>query len=294
MQREGPHREECVCAKLSRSRIFAGPIPSRNATHMRRRRSVLSSTADAGITRYLQLYSILSQSLADGEYKSSRALPSEPDLVARYRVSRTTVRRALRLLEQEGRILRRRGSGTYAKTSRVHSSLAFNAEALYGDAPSTAKDPDTEVLHRAPLDVPPSLQAAYPELGQHAFAVQRTRSEQGEPYQLSVTYVTETSAKHYGLRRGGSQATGLDKVTKDVRGVQQVTTAVAADAIASKQLKVAIGAPLLRVRAALSGADGELLGVEETLLRPDRAHLQDTLARDRAGKSRARWQLRSA
>ena len=101
---------------------------------MRRRRSVLSSTADAGITRYLQLYSILSQSLADGEYKSSRALPSEPDLVERYRVSRTTVRRALHLLEQEGRILRRRGSGTYAKSSRVHSSLAFNADALYGDA----------------------------------------------------------------------------------------------------------------------------------------------------------------
>src|SRR5262245_58586134 len=91
-----------------------------------RRRSVLSSTADAGITRYLQLYSILSQSLADGEFKASRALPSEPDLVARYRVSRTTVRRALLLLEQEGRILRRRGSGTYAKTNRVHPSLGFD------------------------------------------------------------------------------------------------------------------------------------------------------------------------
>jgi DNA-binding GntR family transcriptional regulator len=255
---------------------------------MRRRRSVLSSTADAGITRYLQLYSILSQSLADGEYKSSRALPSEPDLVARYRVSRTTVRRALHLLEQEGRILRRRGSGTYAKTSRVHESLAFNAEALYGDAPAAN---EAEILHRAPLEVPPSLQAAYPELGENTFAVQRARSEQGEPYQLSVTYVPETAAKSYGVRRGGSS---LEKLTKDVRSVQQVTTAVAADAIASRQLKVAIGAPLLRIRAALSAANGDLLAVDETLLRPDRAHLQDTLARDRAGKSRQRWQLKSA
>ncbi len=57
-----------------------------------------------------------------------------------------TVRRALHLLEQEGRILRRRGSGTYAKTSRVHSSLAFNADALYGDAPTAAKEPGTEIL----------------------------------------------------------------------------------------------------------------------------------------------------
>jgi GntR family transcriptional regulator len=260
---------------------------------MRRRRSVLSSTADAGITRYLQLYSILSQSLADGEYKLSRALPSEPDLVARYRVSRTTVRRALHLLEQEGRILRRRGSGTYAKTSRVHSSLAFNAEALYGDATVGAKE-DTEILQRAPLDVPASLQAAHPELGEQTFGVQRARSDNGEPIQLGVTYVPEAVAKRYSLRRGSSQATGLDKLTKDVRGVQQVTTAVAADAIASKQLKVAIGAPLLRIRAALSDSNGELLAVDEMLLRPDRAHLQDTLARDRAGKTRQRWQLKSA
>ncbi len=261
---------------------------------MRRRRSVLSSTADAGITRYLQLYSILSQSLADGEYKSSRALPSEPDLVERYRVSRTTVRRALHLLEQEGRILRRRGSGTYAKTSRVHSSLGFNAEALYGNAPMASKDLGTEILHRAPLEVPASLQAAHPELGEHSFAVQRSRSDNGEPIQLAVTYVPETIAKRYNLRKGGSQTTGLDKLTKDVRGVQQVTTAVAADAIASKKLKVAIGAPLLRIRAALSDAGGELLAVDETLLRPDRAHLQDNLARDRGSKSRQRWQLKSA
>ncbi len=73
-----------------------------------------------------------------------------------------------------------------------------------------------------------------------------------------------------------------------------MTTAVAADAIASKQLKVAIGAPLLRIRAALTNADGELLAVDEMLLRPDRAHLQDTLARDKGSKSRQRWQLKSA
>ncbi len=61
----------------------------------------------------------------------------------------------------------------------------------------------------------------------------------------------------------------LEKLAKDVRGVQQVTTAVAADAIASKQLKVAIGAPLLartcsvfgrRRRAARSGRNAVAAG----------------------------------
>jgi GntR family transcriptional regulator len=259
---------------------------------MRRRRSVLSSTADAGITRYLQLYSILSQSLADGEFKSSRALPSEPDLVARYRVSRTTVRRALQLLEQEGRILRRRGSGTYAKTSRVHSTRAFDVESLYGDAPAIGRDGDTEVLHRAPSEVPASLQAAHPELGANAFTIQKARSEQGDPFQLAVTYVPEAVARRHGLRRGGTTG-GLVKLAREVRGVEQVTTAVAADAVAAKQLKVAIGSPLLRIRAALLDNNGELLAVDETLLRPDRAHIRDELRRP-AGKARARWQLKSS
>ncbi len=260
-------------------------------TTTRRRRSVLSSTADSGITRYLQLYSILSQSLADGEFKTSRALPSEPDLVARYRVSRTTVRRALQLLEREGRILRRRGSGTYARMNRVRTALEFDTEALYHDAPAIGREPGTEVLHRGPVEVPASLQTAHPELGASAFGIQRARSEHGDPFQLAVTYVPDAVARRHGLRRGGTG--GLEKLAREVRGVEQVTTAVAADAVAAKQLKVAIGSPLLRIRAALLGNRGELLAIDETLLRPDRAHLRDTLCRP-SGKARARWQLKTA
>ena len=260
-----------------------------------RRRSVLSSTADAGITRYLQLYSILSQSLADGEYKSARALPSEPDLVARYRVSRTTVRRALLLLEQEGRILRRRGSGTYAKTSRVHTSLGFDVQSLYGDAPAFGREPGTQIVQAAPMQVPASLRATHPELGDNAFGIHRTRSEHGEPYQLAITYVPEAVARRHGLRRGSGSNGGLAKLARVVRGVEQVTTAVAADAVSARELRVAIGSPLLRIRAALLNAAGEILAVDESLMRPDRAHLHDRLRRaDRSGRGGARWQLKSA
>jgi hypothetical protein len=48
----------------------------------------------------------------------------------------------------------------------------------------------------------------------------------------------------------------------------------------------------LRIRAALLDNNGELLAVDETLLRPDRAHIRDELRRP--GKARARWQLKSA
>jgi DNA-binding GntR family transcriptional regulator len=204
------------------------------------------------------------------------------------------VRRALLLLEQEGRILRRRGSGTYAKTSRVHTSLAFDVQSRYGEAPAFGREPGTEVSQAVPTKVPASLRAAHPELGDSAFGIQRTRSEQGEPYQVAVTYVPEAIARRHGLRRGSGSNAGLAKLARDVRGVEQVTTAVAADAVSAKELKVAIGSPLLRIRAALLNAAGDVLAVDESLMRPDRAHLHDRLRRDRGGRGAARWQLKSA
>jgi DNA-binding GntR family transcriptional regulator len=76
---------------------------------MKRKPSKL--TPGEGVTRYRALYDVLSKSLKSKRRES--LLPSEPELSARYRVSRTTVRRAFAMLEREGRIQRVRGSGTY-------------------------------------------------------------------------------------------------------------------------------------------------------------------------------------
>ncbi len=59
----------------------------------------------------------LRQEIATGRYEASRRLPSEPQLVKRFGVSRPTVARALRDLQQEGLIERRAGSGTYVRSA---------------------------------------------------------------------------------------------------------------------------------------------------------------------------------
>lgn len=48
------------------------------------------------------------------EFSGGGRLPSEPEIASEYGVSRGTVRDALAVLEREGAIFRRRGSGTYA------------------------------------------------------------------------------------------------------------------------------------------------------------------------------------
>jgi len=90
---------------------------------MHRKKFALSKVSRNGVTRYLQLYTLLARELALGGLKPNRPLPSEPELVDRYRVSRTTVRRALAQLEREGRIVRRRGSGTFARGTKEKAVL---------------------------------------------------------------------------------------------------------------------------------------------------------------------------
>ena len=60
---------------------------------------------------FAQLAQILRAAVADGTYPVR--LPSEPDLVAQFGVSRETIRRAVRILVAEGVLRVSTGKGTF-------------------------------------------------------------------------------------------------------------------------------------------------------------------------------------
>jgi GntR family transcriptional regulator len=62
---------------------------------------------------YYQLGEILKQKLEGGDWEPGTLFPSERELEEYFEVSRAVVRPALNLLERDGDIYRRRGSGTY-------------------------------------------------------------------------------------------------------------------------------------------------------------------------------------
>lgn len=65
--------------------------------------------------KYEQLASILKSELQQLHREGSSKLATEAELCARYHMSRQTVRHALQLLEEEGLIQRRQGSGSYLR-----------------------------------------------------------------------------------------------------------------------------------------------------------------------------------
>lgn len=63
-------------------------------------------------SQYRQLADMLRSAIESGEYAPGSLLPSEPDLAARYGVSRPTVNRAVSILRAEGLVRVERGRGT--------------------------------------------------------------------------------------------------------------------------------------------------------------------------------------
>src|SRR5216683_1645459 len=73
---------------------------------------------------YYQLKEVLRQQIRAGHLAPHTAIPSEPELVASYRVSRATVRQALTELVNEGLLYRQHGKGTYVCEPRVQQTLS--------------------------------------------------------------------------------------------------------------------------------------------------------------------------
>lgn len=247
-----------------------------------------------GVARYYLLYEYLSGALNDGTIPAGAALPSEPDLVSRYKLSRTTVRRALARLEDEGRIIRRRGSGTFARQNRKPARLHLNLNDFFGDVPVLASQTTTSILRCEMGPVPASLRELHAQLGSHALIIQRIHRHNGTPYSLTTAYVPEEIGKriHRQMLDRSSLLQVLDQLGPKIVTTDYTTGAIAADAVAAKRLDVQLGAPLLRMRIVLSDARGQLHAAIENLSRPDLFSVKAQLERSPGRSSNSMWHLK--
>ena len=76
--------------------------------------------------KYLQLASQLREQIQEGVYQRGQRLPGELTLAQQAGCSRQTVRQAIALLEEEGLLARRQGSGTYVRQTSVRRAKTRN------------------------------------------------------------------------------------------------------------------------------------------------------------------------
>jgi GntR family transcriptional regulator len=237
-----------------------------------------------GIAYYHQLYTLLSAALSDGVIAAGSALPSESELMERFQISRNTVRRALGQLEQEKRIIRRRGSGSYARRMPQSQFSADPVAEVLHDF-GTAKLQSASRLVRVQTGTTPEfIRRKDPEFGDTSLLVQRCRSLKNEPFMFSTSYVPHDLGARLTRRQLGRQVVlnALESLGVAPSTAEQTTTAVLADAVTARHLQVEPASALLCIHRLIRDEAGRSIEHQSHAYRPDRWHLRSLVSIERS------------
>jgi DNA-binding GntR family transcriptional regulator len=222
--------------------------------------------------RYQLLAESLRADLLAGAFTAEHPFPTETQLCALHGLSRFTVREALRALQAEGLIKRRRGSGTHvqpasARRGALHQPLSNVAEILQyaeGTAIRFAALPPAPLPRSIADTLPAAGQAPDTRAGHWAHFRGVRRDADGRAIALTDAWL------HPDL---GKAAARLDLAGKtifrqiealaglQVARVTQDIQAVAASAEIAEQLAIPRRAPCLRILRCYHDGDGRLFEI---------------------------------
>jgi GntR family transcriptional regulator len=236
--------------------------------------------------RYYKIYRLLKQAIENREFAGNEALPGEHALALKYQVSRLTIRRSLELLQNEGLVERRQGSGTYPIIADVTvQQLPADINKLLADLDKMGSDTQANLLsfsYEAPNpDVQGRLQISPDMQVQKAI---RVRHYLGVPFSYLTTYVPENIGRRYtqdDLVHYSMQAL-FKKIGMRAASAEQTLTATLADADHASALAVDAGSALLCIKRVIRDARNTPLQYLIAVYNPKRFEYRMTLSAKRA------------
>lgn len=217
--------------------------------------------------RYLVLASELRDAILAGSYSDERPFPTETTLCERYDVSRFTVREALKRLQAEGLIARRRGSGTTvqpaaARGGALHQPLSNVGELLQyarGSTVAYAEQPCRTLPGAIAEQIGEDTQGSW-----RLFRGVRRHADDALPIATTDAYFHEwLGAAIDRLDLNGDSLFGqleqlagvsIGRVTQDIQ-------AVAADKATAAALEIRKGDPVLRILRCYLDANHKLFEI---------------------------------
>lgn len=199
---------------------------------------------------YYQIADIIRTRIDVGEWAPGDRLPSEAQLASTFQVSPVTMRQALGVLEQQGRLDRRQGVGTFvqeaaARTSRVRITIPLEliSEPIAGlQVRALSLD---RVL--PPPDIRETLGLA---VGEECVHIQRLRSDEHGPVTFARSYLPRWLGDALSMDdlQHSLMTDILEKLGVTVSGAVQTFEAALAGPEAADMLHIPVGAPILLVR----------------------------------------------
>jgi GntR family transcriptional regulator len=208
-----------------------------------------------GVPRYLQIADAIRRTLrGEGE-----RIPSEHALCAQFRVSRPTVRQALDVLVQEGRLYRHAGRGTFSTAAGADPKLRVIGS--IEDMMALGDETWFKLVARETVTVPANIaQALRLPPGSSAYRVSGVRHADSGPFQHVTVWVP--SAIGAALSAEDLSKTSLIGVIErhldgPIKFLEQVVDAALAPRHVAELLEVRPRTPLLVFERTYFGASGD-------------------------------------
>jgi len=207
-----------------------------------------------GIPRYLQIADDIRRGLrGEGEQ-----IASEHALCARYKVSRPTIRQALDVLVQEGRIYRHAGRGTFATT--VTGDPRMRVIGSLDDMIALAEENWFKLISRDVVRVPPNIaQALRLPPGSLGYRIVGVRHSENGPFQHVTGWIPEPIGR--GVADEDLSKASLIAVIErhlgiEVKFLEQVVDAALAPRHVAELLQLRPRTPLLLFERTYIAANG--------------------------------------
>lgn len=148
----------------------------------------------SAIPLYLQLSDQLRQQILDGVFPPGEAIPSEADLIARYGVSRITVRQAITLLVEEGLAKRVQGKGTFVQPLSVERNF-LDLHSFAKDLLREGHEPSFKILDYDLIPAPPFFRDTFHlNDGDLLHSIRRIKLSDGRPVMADRLFIPHALA----------------------------------------------------------------------------------------------------
>lgn len=221
---------------------------------------------------YTTLAQAIKSGLLSGGLRNGDAIPTEATLAKFHDVSRTTVRSALQLLQKDGLIQRRQGSGTYFCVPGVSRRLASTVD-YHASARAAGKRPYTKVLgleFREPtlaeflvFGIDPHVEVA---------ELRRLRHLNEHPAVLQVSVLRREDMA--GVRRHDLENVSLYRFLEKRRGIEvddvrETLEPFQLDSRQAEILNLPPGSAVFRSRRIAKDEQGRVVEISDNLIRGD-------------------------
>ncbi len=219
---------------------------------------------------YLQLQRHIAAALAAGELTPGDCLPAERDMAQMTGLSRVTVRKAIQELVATGKLVQRRGSGTYVaqKVERLEQALSL-LTSFTEDMARRGRSVETRwISRRIDAPAPEEVMALGLGAGDRVTRLERVRCSDGVPLAIERATLSTNLLPDPEAVQSSLYAVLQTRGLRPTRAVQRIS-ATSIDARDSALLGVAVGAPGLKIERISYLPSGQVVEFTRSLYRGD-------------------------